>query len=93
MRRKCSDDLGRAKLEQKVPDATGMRQIILVVRLAPQHRQPDADAYDKLLLDALVTCHLLTDDGPDGLNGRVEVRFEHGTREDWGTVIQMEDVE
>ncbi len=93
MRRRCSEDLGLAKVVQKVPDATGKRRVRLLVRLSPRHRMPDADAFDKLLLDSLVVTRLLTDDDASGLEGRVEVQFEHGTREDWGTEIQIEDVE
>jgi hypothetical protein len=39
---------------------------------------PDRDAFDKVLLDALVRARLLLDDGERGLAGRLEVELVRG---------------
>ncbi len=77
---------------QGVPPATTRRRVSLAICLAPKQKVPDADSMDKLLLDALVGCGLLLDDGAKGLVGRVEVSFSRGGIGEWGTVISLEDV-
>src|SRR6185369_1450814 len=57
---------------QQVPPATGRRRVSVEIVLAPRQRQPDRDAFDKLLLDALTGAGLLLDDSDRGLVGRVE---------------------
>ena len=52
----------------------------LRIVLGPRCRQPDRDAFDKALLDALVRAGLLLDDGDRGLAGRVSVTFARGPR-------------
>lgn len=78
---------------QRVPAASGPRKVALALALAPRQKQPDADAFDKLLLDALVGAGLLLDDSARGLAGRVEVSFSRCSLEDWGTILTLEDVE
>ena len=60
--------------------------------LTPRQLQPDRDAFDQLLLDALVGAGLLLNDGDRGLAGRVEVTFRRGWADDWGTVLTFEGV-
>jgi Holliday junction resolvase RusA-like endonuclease len=74
-----------------VPGATGQRRVSLSVTLAPRRRQPDADAYDKVLLDSLVRCGLLCDDNAKGILGRMSVEFLRGKTSE--TRITLEDVE
>jgi hypothetical protein len=75
---------------ERVPPATGRRRVALTIVLSPRQRPADRDAYDKVVLDALVRCGLLLDDSPRGLDGRVAVRFLVGVkRETW---IELEDV-
>lgn len=61
--------------KEPVPKAAGRRRVRLELEGQPSGRLPDADAFDKLLLDALVQTGLLLDDGVKGLEGRVEVTF------------------
>ena len=75
---------------QRVPQARGRRRVEVLVTLNPKQGQPDKDAYDKILLDALVRTGLLLDDGEQGLEGRMGVRFERGTQQ--STTIILEDV-
>src|SRR6266536_815947 len=89
LRRQTTALLGVYALQQRVPRATGRRRVSVEVVLAPRMRQPDADAFDKLLLDSLVAAGLLVDDGDRGLAGRVEVSFRRGAGTDWGTVIYL----
>lgn len=79
--------------QQRIPAATGRRRASLLVRLKPRMQRSDADSFDKLLLDALTRAGLLLDDSARGLEGRLEVSFERGTAEDWGSTITLEDVE
>ncbi len=65
-------------LEQSVPTAQGPRFVFVDVKLGPRRKKPDADAYDKILLDALVSAGLLLDDSDRGLIGRVGIAFERG---------------
>ncbi len=78
---------------QGVPPATTRRKVSLAICLAPKQKVPDADSMDKLLLDALVGCGLLLDDGAKGLVGRVEVTFTRSSLADWGTTLTFTDVE
>lgn len=78
--------------QQRVPQAAGQRRVFVEVVLGPQQRQSDRDSFDKLLLDALVGCGLLLDDGERGLAGRVEVTFRRAGRgEWWGTILSFEE--
>jgi hypothetical protein len=78
-------------LAQHIPQATGPRSVFLDVALGPNRKRPDADAYDKILLDALVTIGLLLDDSARGLVGRVGISFERGPASE--TRICLTDVE
>lgn len=51
------------------PAATGKRALHL--RLEGFRKKPDADAYDKVVLDALKRSGLITDDDENGLLGRM----------------------
>src|SRR5262249_43659142 len=85
LRKQSTQLLGVYVLKQRVPKATGRRRVSVEIVLAPRQRQPDRDAFDKLLLDALVGAGLLLDDSERGLAGRVEVTFRRGIASDWGT--------
>jgi hypothetical protein len=71
-----------------VPRATGPRRVRLHVTLGSAQPQPDRDAYDKVLLDALVSCGLLLDDGETGLKGRLQVTFTRGSTHATAIVLQ-----
>ncbi len=90
-KKQLANDFALLARIQNVPKATTRRSVSLAVTLGPRRKKPDADAYDKLLLDALVRCDLLLDDSARGLVGRVEVSFERGTKDE--TRITLEDVE
>src|SRR5438045_2981311 len=89
LRKQATQLLGAYALAQRVPPATGQRRVSVEIVLAPRQRQPDRDAFDKLLLDSLVAAGLLLDDGERGLAGRVEVTFRRGVAGDWGTVLYL----
>jgi hypothetical protein len=73
------------------PRATGPRRVVLhLTGWARGGKLPDRDGFDKVLLDSLVRVGLITDDGPAGLVGRVEVTYERGPV---GTRVVIEDVE
>ena len=91
LRKLSTQVLGIYALQQHVPRATGQRRVSVEIVLAPRQRQPDRDAFDKLLLDALTGAGLLLDDGERGLVGRVEVTFRRGVAGDWGTVLYLSD--
>jgi len=93
LRKQAVQLLGSYAMQPRVPQATGRRRLSVEIVLAPRQRQPDADAYDKLLLDSLVGAGLLVDDGARGLAGRVEVSFRRGAAGDWGCVLFLTDVE
>lgn len=80
-----------AHYARDVPKALLPRKVGLVVTLAKGQKTPDEDAYDKLLLDALVQCGLLIDDGKRGLVGRMEIEFARSTAAG-STQITLEDV-
>lgn len=69
--------------------ATVKRRVSLVIVLEPGKRRPDADAYWKSLLDALVSCGQLVDDGPKWCEIG-SVTYERGER---GSRIILEDME
>ncbi len=93
LRKQAVQLLGVYAVQQRVPKARGRRRVSVEIVLAPRQRQPDADAYDKLLLDSLVGAGLLLDDGARGLVGRVEVSFRRGAAGDWGCVLFLTDVD
>jgi hypothetical protein len=77
------------ELTQGVPSATGPRRVTLrLTGWARSRAFPDADAYDKCLLDGLVWAGLLVDDDTRSLIGRVEVHFSRGPR---CTEIELEE--
>jgi len=82
--------IGTYALANRVPRAAGRRRAALEVTFGPGQRRPDQDAYDKLLLDSLKLCGMLTDDGARGLEGRLAVEFKRGP--EWGTLLVLEDV-
>lgn len=71
-----------------VPPATGRRRVTLRVTLEPRRRQPDRDAYDKILLDALTRAGMLLDDSDRGLEGRMEVEFQRGAENKTEIVLE-----
>ena len=80
--------IGVYALQQGVPKATGRRKVRLTVY--KPGKAPDADAYDKSLLDALVTCGLLVDDSQEWIEGRMEVVVIKSKQR--RTLIRLEDV-
>lgn len=74
-----------------VPVATCKRRVSLVITLSPkQRRPPDPDGFWKVLLDALVECGRLCDDGPKHCEcGTVE--YNRGDQQE--TVIVIEDTQ
>lgn len=75
---------------QHVPPATGKRRVRLqITGWIRGGKLPDLDAYDKLLLDALVRARLLQDDDGQDLDGRLAVELCRGEKR---TVITLEDV-
>ena len=76
-------------LIQKVPAAKGRRRISVCVTLAGRMKQPDRDAYDKVLLDSMKRSGLILDDSDRGLCGRIEVTFLRGPER--STTIYLED--
>lgn len=74
-----------------VPPARGRRRVSLRIVLGPRRRQPDRDAYDKMLLDALCRAGLLLDDSDRGLVGRVDIQFRRGPNCE--TTITIEEAE
>lgn len=62
-------------MQQSIRLASGKRAVKLLLHGWPTGKFPDRDAYDKLLLDALVNTGLLINDDGKGLEGRVEVEF------------------
>ncbi|HYH64303.1 MAG TPA: hypothetical protein VD866_06355 [Urbifossiella sp.] len=77
--------------DAKVPPATGRRRVRLKIVLLPGQRGGDPDCYFKSLLDALTGCGALADDNRQHVE-LAPVEYERGTRDDWGTVITLEDV-
>lgn len=75
---------------QHARSAQGPRKVSLLVTLGKGRKQPDRDAYDKILLDALVHCRLLVDDDDRGIVGRMAVEFDRDERS--ATRITLEDV-
>jgi Holliday junction resolvase RusA-like endonuclease len=72
--------------------ATGKRKAELTIILKKGHRGADPDAYNKSLLDALVTCGLLTDDNRQGVE-LMPVVYRRGTDTNWGSEIRLWDIE
>ena len=72
-----------------VPPATGKRCVSLLLTMAPRQRRPDPDALWKSLLDALVRCGLLVDDGAAWCE-LGPVTFDRGPRR--RTVVVLEDL-
>src|SRR5215475_8334617 len=91
LRKEASAMLATYARLQAIPPATGPRRASLEIVLAPRQRRPDRDAFDKLLLDAMVSTGLLLDDSDRGLSGRLEIAFRRGTADDWGTVLYLTD--
>lgn len=90
LRKEATDFLSTYARLAEAPKAAGARRVRLELA-GWEHGGPfpDEDAYDKLLLDALVNAGLLVDDDAKGLVGRVEVRFERGPKT---TTLILEDV-
>ena len=72
-----------------IPKADHRRRVALRLAGWPQGRLPDRDAFDKMLLDALVITGQLVDDGPKWLEGRVDVELTRAEKK--STVIILED--
>lgn len=73
-----------------IPPANCKRSAAIIVTLSSRQKQPDRDAYDKILLDALVRAGLLMDDSDRGLHGRLSVEFHAGGGKQ--TLIILEDI-
>lgn len=89
MRKAQSQRLWLEAYMQGVPKASGRRRVSLTLHGFARWKFPDADAYDKLLLDSLVEVGLLTDDSCAGLDGRVQVQFVRSPTKK--TVLILED--
>lgn len=76
--------------KQRIVKASGRRRVSLEVHGWAKGKTPDLDAFDKLLLDALTHYGLLTDDSPEGLEGRMEVTIVRSKERK--TIITLEDV-
>jgi Holliday junction resolvase RusA-like endonuclease len=74
---------------RKVPKAKLPRRVTLTLTMAPRQRRGDGDAYWKSLLDALVHCGLLVDDGPKWCE-LAPVRYVRGPA--MATEIGLEDL-
>lgn len=74
---------------QMIHPAGGRRRVSLEVHGWPSGRLPDADAFDKLLLDALVAAGLLVDDDDAGVEGRMQVKIVRSKERK--TIITLED--
>lgn len=90
LRKEATEFFGTYAVLASVPKATGPRRVRL--ELTGWERGGnvrDEDAFDKLLLDALVNAGLLVDDNAQGLVDRVEVKFTRGPK---STTLILEDV-
>jgi len=84
------DTIAAEAVRQQIPKAYYKRRVLLRVILSPsQKRMPDPDAFDKSLLDALVSCGLLVDDSKKWLE-MPEPEYERG--KDKATIITLEDI-
>ncbi len=72
-----------------VPQARGKRRVSVTVTVSGRGRMPDGDNMLKCLLDGLVKCGALRDDGPAWCELGT-IRVERGERR--GTVIVLEDL-
>lgn len=90
-KKQAAEIVGAYAQQASVPRAKGRRRISLTITLGKGHRQPDRDAYDKVLLDALKRAGLILDDSDRGLEGRMEVEFSRGPTN--RTEIFLEDIE
>lgn len=90
-KKKLAKRLHALALQQHIPTATGPRSVFLDITLGPRRRKCDEDAYDKILLDALVRSGLLLNDSARGLVGRVGISFARGPTNE--TRICLTDVE
>lgn len=74
---------------QEIPKAQGKRRVSLVIEHRKGRKVPDADALLKVMLDSLVVCGLLKDDGKDWLElGTVG----YAVADRAGVVITLEDI-
>lgn len=88
--RQCKDMIAVHAMQQSIPKASGRRAVLLQVwGWGHGGRLPDRDAFDKLTLDALVACGMLTDDNAKGLAGRMLVEITRS--KDKRTEIVLED--
>lgn len=90
LKQKATEMLTVMARQHGIPPATGKRRVAITLHGWLKGRLPDRDGWDKLTLDALVRSGLLIDDGPDWLEGRMEVRYVRS--ENKLTVITLEDV-
>lgn len=93
LRRGLTDLLALYARQQAIPPATERRRLALEVILGPRQKPFDADAPQKILLDACTQAGLILDDGACGLDGVVAVSFRRGTAQDWGCVLYLTDLE
>lgn len=89
LREREAEILWSSALLAGVPVAMGPRRVGLILHGWPSGRFPDRDAFDKLLLDALVQARVLVDDGPAHLIGRVDVRYVRSRQKK--TIIWLEE--
>ena len=89
-KRACAEFIALYAAQAGIPRAISKRRVHPAITLGPRDRQPDDDAFDKVLYDALVRCGLLLDDGP-ALCERCRIVFWRGRRR--ATTIYLEDME
>jgi Holliday junction resolvase RusA-like endonuclease len=83
------DLVAATALAGRVPKAAGKRRVGVRIVLGPRQRGCDPDAYWKSLLDALVACGLLLNDGRQGVELGA-VRFDRDAKP--RTEITLEDL-
>jgi hypothetical protein len=76
-------------LKNRIPVATGSREVRITIILGPRQRACDPDAYGKTTLDALVHARMLIDDSRRWCR-ILPVEFERG--EERGTVVELRDL-
>lgn len=91
MKKEDAQIVGIYAIKASVPRAECKRKVRVVMLGWKYGRLPDKDAYDKSLLDALVSAQMLLDDSSKYLEGRMEVELRRSSCK--STTIHLEDVE
>lgn len=90
LRKQAEQFLGWYAARAGIPKAAGKRRVRLVMTGWPNGKLPDADAFDKVFLDAAVRSGLLLDDNAKGLEGRVGITLVRSSVVN--TRVELEDV-